>query len=272
MLTTLPQQHADYVSLVQISDLHLFEDPNACYGHINPSQTLDAILALIRREFAHSDLLAVTGDLLQQPSTHSYTALFERLAELQLPFVAISGNHDVTLELDKHLPFQQRRHIAVTPDSRLVNCHRTRLAHWDILWLDSSVQGDIAGCFSSSTLQWLGDTLAASDRPCIIFTHHPMAKVNSFWIDNHWLKNACEFWAKVAPFTKRIKGIFVGHVHQEAQLLIHGVPLFTCPSTSIQFKSFCQDYTVDDVAAGLRWLTLYNNGNLATGIKRIDTI
>jgi Icc protein len=272
MVTELTQNHKDYVSLVQISDLHIFDDPSHSYGAINPANTLDAVMRLIQREFNDTDLLAVTGDLLQQPSYNSYSHLFRHLATLNLPFVAIAGNHDVTMELDSHLPFEQRRHISVLQDKRLVNRHVTRLPHWDILWLDSSVQGHIAGCFSAPTLDWLVQTLENSERPCIIFTHHPMAKLHSHWIDNHWLKNAQVFWDTIAPYTKQIKGIFVGHVHQEAQLLINGVSVFTCPSTSIQFKPFCEDYAVDDIPAGLRWLTLYNNGKLATGIKRIDNV
>ena len=34
----------------------------------------------------------------------------------------------------------------------------------------------------------------------------------------------------------------------------------------------CKDYTIDEIAPGLRWINLYNNGLLATGIKRTDTI
>jgi Icc protein len=48
--------------------------------------------------------------------------------------------------------------------------------------------------------------------------------------------------------------------------------VFGCPSTSLQFKPLCKDYTIDEIAPGLRWINLYNNGLLATGIKRTDTI
>lgn len=264
----LIQRHPDYVSLVQISDLHLSEQPD---GKLT-SPNFEAVVAMIQRDFKMVDLLAVTGDLLQWPSQAGYIRLFSQLDKLDIAYTAIAGNHDVTRELDAELPFEARRHIPVAVDSRLVNCYVTESQYWDIVWLDSSVSGKIAGQFSQQTLTWLQQTLEASDKPCIIFAHHPMAVVDSAWIDAHRLKNAEAFWQIVAPFAHRVQGIFVGHVHQENQLIAHGIALFTCPSTSVQFRPFCRDYTLDNLTAGLRWITLYNNGRLATGIKRLDTI
>ena len=75
------------------------------------------------------------------------------------------------------------------------------------------------------------------------------------------------------PYLDRIKAIFVGHIHQEMHKINYGHLCFACPSTSsIQFKPLCKDYTIDEIAPGLRWINLYNNGLLATGIKRTDTI
>lgn len=270
---SIKQRHADCLTLVQISDLHLYRDATKRYNHVNPHQSFEKVVAMIRQSYGEADLLMVTGDLLQEPSTQGYDALFDDIETLNIPYVPIAGNHDVTLELDSHLPFEQRRHIGITPDPRLVNCKVVSSEHWDILCLDSSVKGQIYGGFSEETLAWLARTLASSEKPCIIFAHHPMMRVESAWIDQHRLKNTTDFWQVVAPFASRIKGIFVGHVHQETQAMYQGISVFTCPSTSVQFKPFSYDYCVDDKqTAGLRWLTLYNNGMLATGIKRVDTI
>lgn len=269
--TYFNQQHADYLTLVQISDLHLFDDDTALYNGINPATQLQQLLKMIKYELP-ADGLMVTGDLLQQPSATGYERLFATLAGLELPMVAIAGNHDVTLELDGHLPFFQRRHVPIEADKRLVNCHKITSQYWDILCLNSSVCGQVYGFFEQATLDWLSDSLAESDRPCIIIAHHPMLLVGSQWIDQHTLKNSDAFWAVVKPFAYRLKGIFVGHVHQELQLIKHGIPLFTCPASSAQFLPFSDDYAIDTVPAGLRWLTLYNNAMLATGIKRVNTM
>ena len=54
MVTELTQNHKDYVSLVQISDLHIFDDPSHGYGAINPANTLDAGNLILENSAAQS--------------------------------------------------------------------------------------------------------------------------------------------------------------------------------------------------------------------------
>ena len=271
-LLPTPSKNPDFVQIVQISDLHLFDNPHERYNGIDTKASLDKVMALVQKDFSHADLLAVTGDLLQNPNEQNYTEIFDYFDKCGLPYVAIAGNHDVTMELDAHLPFFQRCHVGLKADNRLKNCYKIDSDVWQIIFLDSSHQGHISGFFNQNTLDWLANTLQNSNKPCVIFCHHPMFKVNSAWIDHHRLKNADDFWQTVAPFCNKIQGIFVGHVHQDFSSVIDGVPVSTCPATSAQFKPLCDDYAIDDVPAGLRWITLYNNGTLETGVKRIDAM
>ena len=266
------QRNPDYVSLVQITDLHLFSDTNKSIHGVNTQSSFDAVLSVATQVFDSPDLMLFTGDLYHEPSTDNYDRLFDTLTQTNIPYVAMAGNHDVTLELDEHLPFHRRRHLPVEVDARLIGCACLELAHWDVLLLDTSCAGQVYGKLSACALDWLAKNLAASVRPCVIFCHHPMVSVNSQWIDAHMLANADDFWQVVAPHQQRLKGIFVGHIHQEMQVIKHEVPVFGCPSTGVQFKPFCKDYTIDCCPPGLRWINLYNNGLLATGIKKIDTM
>lgn len=270
--TTLSQRCAESFSIVAISDLHLCSDASLDFYHCNPSEQLAQVLALIRQSYAEADLMVVLGDLLQEPSLSNYQDVFARLDTVGLDYVALAGNHDVTLELDSHLPFLSRRHLPVERNEHLVNCWVLHTPYWDLLFLDSSVKGQVYGEFSAETLAWLSKTLADSDKYCAIFAHHPMAKIHSAWIDQHFLRNASDFWQIVIPHREQVKGVFAGHVHQEAHILHEGISLFTTPATSIQFLPFSATYALDSRPAGLRWLTLYNNGTLATGVKRIDTM
>lgn len=265
----LSAKHSDYLSIIEISDLHLFDDTSRIYNHINPDKNLNDILDVIQKNFADSDLLAVTGDLLQEPSKQNYDKLFARFDTLGMPHIAIAGNHDVTLELDSHLPFFQRRHLAVEADERLVNCHVVDSEHWQLIFLNSSIMGKIAGYFSKQTLVWLQETLQNSNKHCVIFAHHPMVKVGSAWIDQHWVTNSDEFWQTVRPFNDKLKAIFVGHVHQSHHFMQHDISLYTCPATSVQFKPHCDDYTLDDLSAGFRWIKLFRHGVIETDIVRL---
>lgn len=269
LINKLSPKQSDYISIIQISDLHLFNDINQLYNQINPNDNLNQILQIIQKKFSDSDLLAVTGDLLQEPNQHNYHQLFTRLETLGIPHIAIAGNHDVTMELDSHLPFFQRRHVAIEADERLVHHHIIESEHWQFIFLNSSIMGKIAGYFCQETLNWLQHTLQNSSKYCAIFAHHPMLKVGSAWIDQHWLTNSDEFWQTVSPFQDKLKAIFVGHVHQAHHFMQHGISLYTCPATSVQFKPYCDDYTLDDLSAGFRWIKFFHDGSIHTEIVRM---
>lgn len=270
--SSISQHHADYFSIIELSDLHLLNDPNKLLNGINTTDSFESVLSLVRQQRDKVDLLILTGDLCQEPTKQNYDRLFATLNEVNIPFIAIPGNHDVTLELDGDLPFYQRRHLPVSADARLQNCYRLATPHWDLLLLDTSSEGHIYGKIDELSLQWLEKTLAKSDRPCAIFCHHPMVLVHSKWIDAYTMVNADRFWEVIMPYLDRIKALFVGHIHQEMHKIKYGTSVFGCPSTSVQFKPLCDDYTIDNIPPGLRWINLYNNGSLATGIKRTDTI
>lgn len=269
----LPQREPDCAKIVQISDLHLFEDPSQLLDNLNPATSFHQVLALLQQELANIDLLLVSGDLVHEISEKNYQQVFDCLDSLGIPYQCIAGNHDVTQELDPELPFEQRRHIAMPAHHRLASRVKVSLPYWDILLTNSAVAGQVYGKFDEMTLDWLQSQLTIAKKPCVIVAHHPMVAVNARWIDSHQLQNADKFWQVVSPYADIVKAIFVGHIHHENHVLHNGIHLFSTPSTCVQFAPFQDDFTTDTKkTAGLRWITLYNNANLATGIKRIDTM
>lgn len=266
------QSQAHCLSIIQISDLHIFENMSHNVGGINHFDNFQQIIAKLRHSPTPIDLVLVTGDLVHEISPQNYAQVFAQLDTLGVPYFCIAGNHDVTQELDAELPFYQRRHIGMPAHARLLNCERLCLPHWDILLLDSSVAGNIYGRFDKDSLEWLNNQLQTITRPCVIFAHHPMVSVNSEWIDNHRLQDSAYFWEVVTPYTDKLKAIFVGHIHQENHAYYQGISLFSTPSTSVQFQPFHDEFCIDiQKKAGFRWITLYNNGNLATGIQRLSS-
>ena len=112
--SSISQHHADYFSIIELSDLHLFDDPNKLMNGVNTADTFASVLSLVRQQRDNVDLLVLTGDLCHEPTPQNYDRLFATLNDVDIPFIAIPGNHDVTLELDSHLPFAQRRHLSVS--------------------------------------------------------------------------------------------------------------------------------------------------------------
>lgn len=259
--------------MVQISDLHLFEYPsNDPRGKLY-ERSFDIILDNITKDFPFIDFVVVTGDLAHEPTPVTYDRVFTKLKKLSCPFLCIAGNHDVTYELNCHLPFEQREHLPVVADKRLVDCHQVETPYWNLLFLDSSVPGKVYGSFPSETLNWLDNSLKKSKKPCIVFNHHHVLPVGSTWIDNHMLKNHHDFWKIVSPYQQKLKAVIVGHVHQEHHLRNGDISMYSVPATSVQFKPFEQNFCLDKKnQAGFRWITLYNDGKLETGVKRLDTM
>ena len=67
---------------------------------VNTQTHLSRVLSLVRQQRDNVDLLVLTGDLCHEPTPQNYDRLFATLDDVNIPFIAIPGNHDVTLELD----------------------------------------------------------------------------------------------------------------------------------------------------------------------------
>jgi Icc protein len=59
-----------------------------------------------------------------------------------------------------------------------------------------------------------------------------------------------------------------GHIHQHLDLYRGDVRLLATPSTCIQFQAGSDDFAVEPLAPGFRWLDLHSDGTLDTGVER----
>ena len=69
----------------------------------------------------------------------------------------------------------------------------------------------------------------------------------------------------------RAKTLLCGHIHQELDLDWHGRRVLASPSTCVQFKPHCTNFTIDAESPGWRWLDLYDDGRLETQVQRLTT-
>ena len=63
--------------------------------------------------------------------------------------------------------------------------------------------------------------------------------------------------------------LLFGHIHQAYNAERKGVALLGAPSTCIQFLPESQGFALDPATPGFRWLDLYPDGHIDTGIERI---
>lgn len=64
----------------------------------------------------------------------------------------------------------------------------------------------------------------------------------------------------------------LGHIHQEFDQQRGNLRLLASPSTCVQFAPGSEEFQVSSEAPGYRWLRLYADGTLDTGVSRVTGI
>ena len=246
--------------IVQVTDPHLFNDPKSELLGINTQASFSQVLTEIQQQHYAYDLVLATGDLVQDSSDNGYLRFCENVKSLEKMVFWIPGNHD----------FQPKMVEFLTKENVNAGKHILLGEHWQILLLDSQVQGVPHGQLEAEELAWLQAKLAAyPQRYTLVVLHHHLLSTGSRWLDQHNLRNPHELAGILAPFP-RVKAILYGHIHQQVDSTWHGYHVMATPSTCIQFKPDCNTFTLDTLQPGWREIELYADGHIETRVKRIQ--
>ena len=63
-----------------------------------------------------------------------------------------------------------------------------------------------------------------------------------------------------------------GFPKTDVQNLRFGIKLMSTPSSCIQFAPHSDDFLVDDIAPGYRWLELQADGEIETAVCRVEGV
>ncbi len=210
--------------IAQISDLHIKAPGVLAYGKVDTAAALVACVKELNRFTPRPDLVVISGDLADTPTAEEYAHLKRLLTPLEIPFVAIPGNHDDRAMTRAALP-----ELGYAQPSGLLNSVRA-VGELDIVLIDSTVPGSNFGTLDATTLAWLDATLAASlTRPALLFLHHPPFVTGIAHMDVQNLRNADAF-ASVLQQHKRVRLIAAGHVHRAVFAQFAGIPATICPA------------------------------------------
>ena len=246
--------------IVQVTDPHLFNDPKSELLGINTQASFSQVLTEIQQQHYAYDLVLATGDLVQDSSDNGYLRFCENVKSLEKMVFWIPGNHDFQPKMVEHL----------TQGNVNAGKHLLLGEHWQILLLDSQVQGVPHGQLEPETLAWLKTKLEAHpQRYALVVLHHHLLSTGSAWLDQHNLRNPHELAGVLAPFP-RVKAILYGHIHQQVDSSWNGYHVMATPSTCIQFKPDCNTFTLDTLQPGWREIELYADGHIETRVKRIQ--
>ncbi|AUR30326.1 TPA: 3',5'-cyclic-AMP phosphodiesterase [Morganella morganii] len=259
----LPVADGAAVRILQITDTHLFAGETDTLLGINTLHSYHAVLDAIVKQQLPADLIVATGDLVQDQSTRAYQRFTDGIARLPAPCVWLPGNHDYQPSMAQELAA-----AGISPSKQVLLGDQ-----WQILLLDSQVQSVPHGELSDDQLIWLDNCLVQQpDRHTVVMLHHHPLASGCTWLDQHSLRNS-HMLAEVLTRYQNIEGILCGHIHQDLDVMWNGIRMLATPSTCVQFKPHCTNFTLDTAAPGWRYLELTtgDNPSLTTQLFRLDT-
>jgi Icc protein len=246
--------------LLQFTDTHLFADPEGSLRGTRTLPSFEACLDHARRRHLPADVIAVTGDLVQDDPA-GYGALELLLSDLGAPVLLLPGNHDLPAEMHRrfrHPPFQ------------VGGTHR--IGDWAIVLLDTSfeVSGAGEGQLGPEALAELDAELArCRDSHILVCLHHPPIPMEAAGLDALGLQDAAGFLATIERHDN-VRGIAWGHAHQSLDSF-RGRTRFMCtPATCMQFKPRDPGFVIDDRPPGYRVIDLLDDGSLASEVVWLE--
>jgi Icc protein len=242
------------IRLLQFTDPHLFADRK---GRLRGVETYSALLKVIEHARRHRwpcDGVLATGDLVQDDAG-GYETFREVFGQLGVPVYCIPGNHD-------DLPAMRKALVG----SPYKLGGTLRKDGWQVVFLDSCIDGAAAGHLSAASLADLDGALGSGrDRHSLVCLHHHPIPMESRWLDEVGLDNAAEFH-RVLDRHRNVRGVLWGHVHQAYDGDRNGVHYMATPSTCAQFLPGSDHFELDQRPPGYRWLELAPDGTISTRV------
>lgn len=248
------------LQVVQITDMHISKEGESSLLGMNTRDSLDSVLELIHRNHPDPDVVLVTGDIAQDGSAEAYRYFREKTQAFKCPVFWFTGNHD-------HWP-SLLEVMSGTPElERVFNAEG-----WQMVFLDSSVPGQVHGFLAERELDFLDRTLSETRNSyALVCLHHHPVDTDCRWLNTIGLRNRAEFFATLGRHSQ-VRGVLWGHVHQEMDVQQGDLRLMASPSTCVQFEPGSDEFSVGGESPGYRWLELRPDGGIDTGVVRADHI
>ena len=237
--------------ILQVTDCHLFADPDATLLGVPVRDSLRAVLDSACAE-RRPDALLATGDIAQRPEPATYRLFLETVREhYDGPLLCVPGNHDLGA------PF-----AATLPTEGLA------LGGWRLLGVDTHVDDMAGGSVTPAELERLAGALAGPG-PTLVAGHHCPVATGCRWLDEHRIDNGDALMEVLRRGGARAYAF--GHIHQPFdQRPAGGLPTYGTPSTCFQFASNAPTFALDDAKPGCRWFALGADGGVRTRVARAE--
>jgi 3',5'-cyclic AMP phosphodiesterase CpdA len=214
--------------IAQISDMHVKADGELLYRRIDTAGYLERAVTHVNALDPRPDIVIATGDLVEGGKPEEYARLKRLLAPLAMPVHLIPGNHDARDALREvfadHAYLPRTGFLQYTIEDQPVR----------LIALDTLVPGKGYGALCGERLDWLEARLAESDRPTILFMHHPPFDCGIDAFDGMKLNEGGEQLSALVRRHDNVERVMCGHVHRPIQVRWAGTMASIAPSTAHQ--------------------------------------
>jgi Icc protein len=250
------------LTVVQFTDTHFFESTDGRLMGVDTASTFAQVAKLAGEQSGKPDFYLLTGDLSQDETEGSYTRFAQAVKHFEAPAYFLPGNHDARALMERAFA----RSAPFSNDSSFTK------ANWHVVLLDTQVPGEVGGRLSEEELTRLDDELSAHpDKHVLVTMHHHPLLVGASWLDEISVTNRAQF-LDVIDRHPHVRAVLWGHVHQEFEAERKGVKYMATPSTCVQFKPKSEEFALDNVPPGYRWMRLNPDGSIDTGVSRVEQL
>jgi 3',5'-cyclic AMP phosphodiesterase CpdA len=247
--------------IAQISDLHITVEGALAYGRVDTAGFLTRAIEQILHLSPRPDLVVATGDLVDGGRPEEYRRLRHLLSPVPMPVYLMPGNHDDRDALRSVFT----DHDYLPPGGAFLH-YAIDAGPLRLIALDTVVPGRAGGLMCEQRIEWLARRLdEASDRPVVIFMHHPPFKTGIEHMDRIGCAGA-DAMGRVVRKHRRIEHVLCGHLHRPIQTRWCGTIASTAPSTAHQVtldlrRNGPPTFTMDPPAFLMH---VWNDGGLVT--------
>ena len=202
-----------------LTDTHFVARDRRIYG-LNPAERLEAASTCINRDHRDLAFVIVTGDLAHWGEDAAYENLASVLGKLKAPTILLMGNHDRRDSFARYFPGVARDANGFVQTMQVFDAAT-------VLTLDTLNEAapNHEGLLCEARLSFLETSLRAAptDRPLLLFQHHPPFDTGLRYMDTIRLANPEAEWDVIAR-TRKPDYLFMGHLHRPISGLWRGIP------------------------------------------------
>jgi 3',5'-cyclic-AMP phosphodiesterase len=215
--------------IAQISDLHVVAD-GQLYANLVPSNAMAlAAVQHLNALVPRPELVIITGDIVEDGTDKAYEMSRRILAQLEIPYLVIPGNHDERGAFVKAFADHAYLPAGGGPLNYSFEADSVR-----IIALDSTVPGRHHGNIDSVGVAWLEQVLSGErERPTLLIMHHQPFLTGIPYLEEYRYFGADRIAETISMFSS-VERVLCGHVHRLMTDRLGGVLAMSCPSTASQ--------------------------------------